>query len=1420
MEDGFPLFDSNNEADRQEQKLLEYYNSFSENARRRLMSKNITRPTNVYDVLYNKARELNLAKNIPINNDLEESAKIIRDRLVAKIVTEETDLEKISADFRNSLLARAKIQEDRNKLVRTADSYRQTNLAKNTAKDTDLEKDSNFARTNNTSKNKANPSLTGSIDKNSDAFKVNNVSKNVSKDQDLLRDSEDFREGDVHKNVPKKTDIESISEAYRSDNLRRNADAPKSMDDIAAAQREKQIVKNSPKANDIESDSDGFRTGDISKNAPKDQDLLRDAEDIRSNNLGNNVDITSNVELDSLAFRKNNESKNKVKTTNLETDSEVFRADDLSVNKPNSSNLETDSEVFRADDLSVNKPNPSNIEQDSEIFRKDDLSLNTKIASDLEDDSAQFRADDLSVNKPNKSDLEADSETFRADDLSNNKLSVSNLEDDSAQFRADDLSVNKPNKSDLEADSSIFRTDDLSLNKSKFTDLEADSASFRSDDLSLNTPNVTDLESDSASFRSDDLSLNTPNTTDLEDDSVTFRSDDLSLNTPNLTDLEDDSVPFRSDDLAANTPNSTDLEADSATFRDDDLAANTPNLTDLETDSTPFLHNNISSNVLSTSDLETDSVPFRNGDLSANIPNTGDLLTDSASFRDDDLSANVVSSSNIAVDSVPLRALGLTANVPTNSNISADSSAFRDDLLSSNVPYNTDLLSESISYRKNAVSKNEIYGLLGVNVQGAGTSAFLGVSRVFTQGILVRQLLNSKNHPNFTDLLEDSKVFKDNNVRGNRYIYGSNEYSESFDPNSLTVGEHVTAPGSTKDYVTLSVEDMFNSKAIYNDSFGKNLQQIYGQNVLPFSNDIKLDGGFYETSTIASDGGGVFVLRGNSPTTEYESVGAEGYVTANMRLYNLERNSFNIKNLQVGGLDGFGNLQSFGGDEEFQLLISSTVGSLNVRQSVGTQFGTNSTPLSVIIANGGTYFKGGNIDTDLSKPGADGAELGTAESMMAKTAIGNPYDDEEFYRGKRGVRHIVDVIKKSDQPLADNLDPQYSDTYVIGKNTDGSQRKSKQRYTIANPYAPGRAGKLLFSIKNYSSGAQFFFPPYIESMQNTESANWNSVNFLGRPEAMYTYNTSSRDASITFFVLTDYSQNVDIGRDWGSDDMDKINVTFDRHFTDSDVSQNNSKTLEQERLRKLKKQQQDRSKKLDEKVEELTSNSNDVTTGGNEVTGSTQVAEKKSAEKSSADAKSSRDGAVTADALKEISANLKIEAGKTAKAIGDAITVGNTSTNYSESNNTAGNIYNLDMTKIERNGDEIICKPEDTVNRINTMKSGLMFQPAFFSGDKIDFVRKVEFLSKLTRPAANDSDTGFSFTKPPICHIHLGDWWNHDIVVNSVSYDYADAPWTLDGGRVQPMWTKVTLSFNIIGPYGSNSSRPPLSTDNGGMYSY
>jgi len=1355
MEDGFPLFDPNNEAERQEQKLREYYEDFSTNARNRLLAKTIVRPTTVYDILYPKTRETLLAKNIPFKINLEKDAELIRNKLIAKLITSETDLEKISADFRNSLLARAKIVEDKEKLINDGLVFRNNLISKNVPKESNLETDSEEIRRNNISKNKPDPSAQKEADRRNASFRGKAISKNNTKEQDLLADSEElrnnYRKNDTHKNVSNKSDLEKDTNLFRKNNLSKNVPKDSDLENESKAFRNDNLRKSVEGTNSADAEQIGEekRRESIAKNVPNERDLKEDSEQFRTDDLSKNAPVDSDIEKISESFRKNNISVNKPSPSDLESDSEQYRNDDLAVNKSVPRDLEEDSIQYRNDDLAANKPSPSNLETDSTPFRDDDLSANKPSPSDLEKDSAQFRDDDLSANKPNSNNLESDSEQFRADELSANKPSPSDLEADSIQFRADDLSSNKSNESDLESDSVQRRADSLSVNKPSGSDLEKDSTPFRDNDLSANKLSPSDLEADSTPFRDDDLSANKPNPNDLESDSVLFRDDDLASNTPNVTDLEGDSVQFRDDDLAANTPNITNLEDDSVQFRNDDLSENTPNITNLVVDSTPFLFNNLSPNVPNGSDLLTDSAQFLNDDLSANVPNGSNLIIDSAPFLNNNLSPNVPSSSDLATDSGPFRANDLAHNVPKFTNLVADSIDFRDDSLASNVPLKQNLLTDSITYRHDAVAKNAGYGLLGVNVQGAGTSAFLGISRVFTQGIILRQLLFSKNKPKNIDIERDNIAFRANNLARQQWVPqasqagASLEYGSSSEHFDLLSSSRETTGRLTKiagyDQTGSPSKKAIEKQSIWFRKYNFELQSLYGNTALrpdgstPTAPITFNDKAFY-TDTTNPQGGGF-----DSPKNTADGVNnfSEGYVTENIRLYNIERNSFNIKKVQVGGLDGFGNLSSFDGDGSFQGLIASTVGSLNVRQSIATQAGTNTTPIGVVIANEGKYFKG---DSDIMKPGAEDAPLGTAASMMGKTAIGNPFEDEDFFVGRRGVRHIVNTIKTSDEKLAPNFDPQNNRAYIAGTNRDGSAKISRQRYTIANPYAPQGAGKLLFFIKNYSSNEQFFFPPYIDSMQNTESASWNETNFLGRPEATYTYNNSTRSASLSFFVLTDYAQKVDIGRDWGSETMDKITVGIDAHFTDSDVSQNSGRKLEVEKLRKLKDDQNKQLAKINEKIEENSAEKTRI----DEASAPVEVADGETTAETSEKVQTEKDKEKKNDKLlafekknndkdtsffNELKDTVKTQAANTIKAIGNADLLFNKETNYYESNSTAGNVYNINIIKKEFNNGEIICKPEDSEVRINTMKEGLMFQPAFFSGDKVDFIRKVEFLA-------------------------------------------------------------------------------------------
>jgi K+-transporting ATPase c subunit len=1392
MEDGFPLFDPNDEASRQEERLREYYEEFSANARRKLLSKTITRPTTVYDVLYPQTREALLSKNVPFNTDLEESSKEIRDRLVAKLVVDETDLDKISENFRKSLLARAKIQDDNKNLSQQSDIFRKDMISKNVSGSMSIDDYSEQARIENKSKNRPNLSLNKKFDDISDASRTSSTSKNVPKGQDLLRDSEfyrnQFRKNDINKNVPSNYDFDKNSAAFRRNNLSKNAE--KEVSDLLSDSkllRDANISKNAKETADLESLSEGYRDNSVSKNVPKSQDLLKFSDEIRNqfrkNDINKNVPSDFDIERDSSKFRRDNLAKNvKNRKGDLQDDSDIYRKSNLNKNSEGQTTADIDllSEEARLNNTSKNLSRTTDLEKDSIEFRKGDLSLNVKSDSDLESESNIYRKDDLSNNRPKTTDLESESSKYRADDLSLNVTKVTDIQIDSVPFRDGNLSLNKPVETNIQRDSVEFRFNNLSNNEPKTSNLETDSVPFRLEDLSNNNPRVTDLETDSVPFRKNVQSFNKPRFTDLEVDSVPFRESDLSFNAPKFTNLETDSVPYRLSDLSYNVPIITDLEDDSIPFREDDLSFNVPIVTNLIVDSTPYLYNNLSSNIPIDSDLEVDSIPFRDNLLSNNVPSFSNLLTDSQPFRDDNLSSNVSNTGDLATDSIPFRNDNLSSNIPIGSNLLADSIQFREDNLSSNISVTSDLLTDSADIRDSNIAKNAGFGLLGVNIDGAGTSAFLGISRVFTQGILVRTLLLSKNKPKNSNLLDDSDAFRENNKLPNRWQVNNNEYAnngQNATLASLMQGDYnndqyhdynsIFAPvgGNPVSYGVFSTDT-------YRRNVSTKLQQMYGTSVgdeFPSSRvDVRLNTAYYSVDTVSPNGGGFINSSYNQDSyIPYVS----GYITYTIKNYNIERNAFNLEQRQTGDPSTLATLQEYDA-QGFQDLISKTIGSFK-----GVfQTRTLTTPADIIQKNGGTYYNGGNRDTDIMRPGAEGTELGSAESMMGKTAIGNPFEDSDFLAGRRGVRHVVNTIKSSSSPLAANFDPQNNRVYITGKNEDGTERKSRQKFTIANPYAPSGAKQLVFYLRNYANKnpnqdlQEIYLPPYIKSIQNTETANWNTVDFLGRPESVYTYNTSNRSASISFYILTDYTQRVVVGTNWGQDNTPELEAFIDRHITNPVIDVNLGEK------NKTDKELQERNQKNEENV---AANSPETSENQSKII-SIQTEANKFQKK-----------VIDNKAQEFVKANYK----------------------YSETNSKNTNTY----------ADVVNGSSQDTLERIRQMNENFIFQPAYFSGDKVDFITRMEFLSKMTRPANAFADnTGFSFTSPPVCHIKLGTFWDHDIIVNSVSFDYTDAPWTLDDGTdgmVQPMWALVTIDFNIIGPYGGGAGRPPLAGDIGGMYS-
>jgi outer membrane protein OmpA-like peptidoglycan-associated protein len=64
--------------------------------------------------------------------------------------------------------------------------------------------------------------------------------------------------------------------------------------------------------------------------------------------------------------------------------------------------------------------------------------------------------------------------------------------------------------------------------------------------------------------------------------------------------------------------------------------------------------------------------------------------------------------------------------------------------------------------------------------------------------------------------------------------------------------------------------------------------------------------------------------------------------------------------------------------------------------------------------------------------------------------------------------------------------------------------------------------------KGLNGGRLMWFPPYDLKFTDTSTANWNENTFLGRPESVYTYKSTTRSGSIGFSIIVDHPSVLNI----------------------------------------------------------------------------------------------------------------------------------------------------------------------------------------------------------------------------------------------------------------------------------------------------
>lgn len=242
-------------------------------------------------------------------------------------------------------------------------------------------------------------------------------------------------------------------------------------------------------------------------------------------------------------------------------------------------------------------------------------------------------------------------------------------------------------------------------------------------------------------------------------------------------------------------------------------------------------------------------------------------------------------------------------------------------------------------------------------------------------------------------------------------------------------------------------------------------------------------------------------------------------------------------------------------DEDFKPSSYNTTESTNLTFKGGsilddTQRIINSQP------NGGRRLQhAGNAIDQVSKVFHDGYKEITKGSKVYRYvgAVGQEVGTEYCRIFAKDVPYLqyndlqkVDGITTSGRRFSDSVLDNTYNLNIVPNKQEGGQDSTNLIGTSNNAYAK----KYMFSLENlawrtsstpgYSvsdlaicergpnGGRVMWFPPYDLTFNENVSANWNTSEFLGRPEPIYTYKSTTRGGSLSWKIVVDHPSSLNV----------------------------------------------------------------------------------------------------------------------------------------------------------------------------------------------------------------------------------------------------------------------------------------------------
>ena len=434
--------------------------------------------------------------------------------------------------------------------------------------------------------------------------------------------------------------------------------------------------------------------------------------------------------------------------------------------------------------------------------------------------------------------------------------------------------------------------------------------------------------------------------------------------------------------------------------------------------------------------------------------------------------------------------------------------------------------------------------------------------------------------------------------------------------------------------------------------------------------------------------------------------------------------------------------------------------------------------------------------------------------------------DNPYYKYKNMVRYKGNHLGKTNSVLTNTFNLNIAP--VMGENVDtNAHQKNVKKYmfSIENLSWRGTSEVLALPLseRGPNGGRIMWFPPYDIQVGDTNSAQWNSVNFLGRPEPVYTYNYTERIGTLSWKMIVDHpsilneiAQNT--LKNVPDTKADEVLHSFFAGCKEYDIYELASKFP-------------------NVSLDDLITAQNDVTEQYNAdptqtlkdnatVTPPTPIDQEggSGAFSTESGAFNSTEAGITSSETTEntgIPDNSSVElstSGFWGNNQGTSITEEEQSIQNSQASTTP--TKTLDTTKIlarllgEENYFNALKEEDEFV--YSALKRELQnFHPTFHSTTPEGLNSRLTFLLQCTRPGNTiptvtedgkrivDADNT-AFGAPPICVLRIGDFYHTKIAIDSVSFSYDPLVYDMnpEGIGLQPMIASVSMNFKFIGGQG------------------